>query len=107
MDMCCTAELLFLKEIKWWKPAVENQATDRTYRIGQKKNVIVHKLVCKGTIEEKINEMIESKKELAANELAEVLGVKETRTKELLRALVSDKKLEDNGATKGKRYKKR
>ena len=51
--------------------------------------------------------MIESKKELAANELAEVLGVKETRTKELLRALVSDKKLEDNGATKGKRYKKR
>ena len=42
-----------------------------------------------------------------ANELAEVLGVKETRTKELLRALVSDKKLEDNGATKGKRYKKR
>ena len=42
-----------------------------------------------------------------ANELAEVLGVKETRTKELLRALVSDEKLEDNGATKGKRYKKR
>ena len=42
-----------------------------------------------------------------ANELGEVLGVKETRTKELLRALVSDEKLEDNGATKGKRYKKR
>ena len=42
-----------------------------------------------------------------ANELVEVLGVKETRTKELLRALVSDEKLEDNGATKGKRYKKR
>lgn len=42
-----------------------------------------------------------------ANELAEVLGVKETRTKELLRALVSDEKLEDNGATKGTRYKKR
>ena len=52
---------------RWWNPAVENQATDRTYRIGQKKNVIVHKLVCKGTIEEKIDEMIESKKELAAN----------------------------------------
>ena len=52
---------------RWWNPAVENQATDRTYRIGQKKNVIIHKLVCKGTIEEKIDEMIESKKELAAN----------------------------------------
>lgn len=52
---------------RWWNPAVENQATDRAYRIGQKQNVIVHKLVCKGTIEEKIDEMIESKKELAAN----------------------------------------
>lgn len=52
---------------RWWNPAVENQATDRAYRIGQKKNVMVHKLVCKGTIEEKINDMLESKKELAAN----------------------------------------
>lgn len=52
---------------RWWNPAVENQATDRAYRIGQKKNVMVHKLVCKGTIEEKINELLESKKELAAN----------------------------------------
>ncbi len=52
---------------RWWNPAVENQATDRAYRIGQKNNVMVHKLVCKGTIEEKINAMIESKKELAAN----------------------------------------
>ena len=52
---------------RWWNPAVENQATDRAYRIGEKKNVVVHKLVCKGTIEEKIDEMIESKKELAAN----------------------------------------
>lgn len=52
---------------RWWNPAVENQATDRAYRIGQKNNVIVHKLVCKGTIEEKIDEMIESKKELASN----------------------------------------
>ncbi len=52
---------------RWWNPAVENQATDRAYRIGQKNNVMVHKLVCKGTIEEKIDEMIESKKELAAN----------------------------------------
>lgn len=52
---------------RWWNPAVENQATDRAYRIGQKNNVMVYKLVCKGTIEEKIDQMIESKKELAAN----------------------------------------
>ena len=52
---------------RWWNPAVENQATDRAYRIGQKNNVMVHKLVCKGTIEEKIDEMIASKTELAQN----------------------------------------
>lgn len=52
---------------RWWNPAVENQATDRAFRIGQKKNVMVHKLVCEGTIEEKIDAMINSKKELAEN----------------------------------------
>lgn len=52
---------------RWWNPAVENQATDRAFRIGQEKNVMVHKLVAKGTIEEKIDAMIESKKELAEN----------------------------------------
>ena len=52
---------------RWWNPAVENQATDRAYRIGQKNNVMVHKLVCRGTIEEKIDAMIASKKELAEN----------------------------------------
>lgn len=52
---------------RWWNPAVENQATDRAYRIGQTNNVMVHKLVCKGTIEEKIDEMITSKIELAQN----------------------------------------
>ena len=52
---------------RWWNPAVENQATDRAFRIGQDKNVMVHKLVCEGTIEEKIDQMIESKKELAEN----------------------------------------
>ena len=46
---------------------MENQATDRAYRIGQTKRVMVHKLVCRGTIEEKIDAMIESKKELAEN----------------------------------------
>ena len=52
---------------RWWNPATENQATDRAFRIGQQKNVIVHKLVCEGTIEEKIDAMINSKKELAEN----------------------------------------
>ena len=52
---------------RWWNPAVENQATDRAYRIGQEKNVMVHKLVSKGTIEERIDEIIEGKKELAEN----------------------------------------
>ncbi len=50
---------------RWWNPAVENQATDRAFRIGQKRNVQVHKFVCVGTLEEKIDAMIESKKSLA------------------------------------------
>lgn len=49
----------------WWNPAVENQATDRAFRIGQKKNVMVYRLITQGTFEEKINQMITSKKELA------------------------------------------
>ncbi len=50
---------------RWWNPAVENQATDRAFRIGQKRNVQVHKFICTGTLEEKIDEMIEEKKALA------------------------------------------
>ena len=50
---------------RWWNPAVENQATDRAFRIGQKRNVQVHKFVCVGTLEERIDQMIEQKKELA------------------------------------------
>ncbi len=50
---------------RWWNPAVENQATDRAFRIGQTKNVLVHKFVCKGTVEEKIDQLIESKKQLS------------------------------------------
>jgi SNF2 family DNA or RNA helicase len=50
---------------RWWNPAVENQATDRAFRIGQMKNVQVHKFICAGTLEEKIDEMIERKKEIA------------------------------------------
>ena len=51
---------------RWWNPAVENQATDRAFRIGQKKNVMVHKFICKGTIEEKIDALIDDKRKLAA-----------------------------------------
>ncbi|MEO0706537.1 MAG: DEAD/DEAH box helicase [Cyanobacteria bacterium J06649_5] len=50
---------------RWWNPAVENQATDRAFRIGQTKNVQVHKFVTTGTLEERINDMINSKKALA------------------------------------------
>ncbi len=46
---------------RWWNPAVENQATDRAYRIGQHRNVLVHKLVCRGTVEERIDRLIEGK----------------------------------------------
>ena len=50
---------------RWWNPAVENQATDRAFRIGQKKNVMVHKFLTQGTVEEKIDRMLESKQTLA------------------------------------------
>ncbi|GJM83109.1 hypothetical protein HMSSN139_56050 [Paenibacillus sp. HMSSN-139] len=50
---------------RWWNPAVENQATDRVFRIGQQKNVEVHKLICQGTLEERIDELIERKKSLS------------------------------------------
>lgn len=55
---------------RWWNPAVENQASDRAYRIGQTKEVFVHKLISNGTIEEKIDKLIESKQELANSILA-------------------------------------
>jgi non-specific serine/threonine protein kinase len=54
---------------RWWNPAVENQATDRAFRIGQTKNVLVHKFVCRGTVEEKIDELIESKRKLSTDML--------------------------------------
>ena len=52
---------------RWWNPAVENQATDRTFRIGQTRNVLVHKFVCRGTVEERIDEMIAEKKSLSGD----------------------------------------
>ncbi len=55
---------------RWWNPAVEDQATDRAFRIGQRRNVLVHKFVCRGTVEEKIDAIIAEKRELAS----ELLG---------------------------------
>jgi superfamily II DNA or RNA helicase len=55
---------------RWWNPAVENQATDRAFRIGQTRNVLVHKFVCRGTVEDKIDQLIESKKQLAGDFLS-------------------------------------
>jgi non-specific serine/threonine protein kinase len=52
---------------RWWNPAVENQATDRAYRIGQHRNVLVHKFVCRGTIEERIDDLIRAKGRLVAD----------------------------------------
>jgi non-specific serine/threonine protein kinase len=65
---------------RWWNPAVENQATDRSFRIGQTKNVLVHKFVTSGTIEEKIDELITSKQQLATELLS---GSGEVRLTEL------------------------
>lgn len=50
---------------RWWNPAVENQATDRAYRIGQRKNVMVHRFVCKGTLEERVDAMLADKRALS------------------------------------------
>ncbi|MEM1033149.1 MAG: DEAD/DEAH box helicase [Myxococcota bacterium] len=55
---------------RWWNPAVEDQATDRAFRIGQRRNVMVHKMVCRGTVEERIDEMICDKRKLARDLLA-------------------------------------
>ena len=72
---------------RWWNPAVENQATDRAFRIGQKRNVLVHKFVCRGTLEERIDEMLRSKQEMTD----EILGQKQAD--ELLLTELSNKEL--------------
>ena len=56
---------------RWWNPAVENQATDRVFRIGQRRNVMVHKFTCRGTVEERIQELIAGKTALAEDILGE------------------------------------
>ena len=50
---------------RWWNPAVENQATDRAFRIGQQRNVLVHKFVTRGTVEERIDALIREKQDMA------------------------------------------
>jgi len=65
---------------RWWNPAVENQATDRAYRIGQRRNVLVHKFVCKGTVEERIDALIAAKQHLSDEVLT---GAAEPRLTEL------------------------
>ena len=77
---------------RWWNPAVENQATDRAFRIGQNRNVLVHKFVCKGTIEEKIDALMESKQRLSKDMLeggAEML-LTEMKDDELLKLVALD-----------------
>jgi non-specific serine/threonine protein kinase len=77
---------------RWWNPAVENQATDRAFRIGQTKNVLVHKFVCRGTVEDKIDRMIEEKQQLAGDFLSggADLVLTEMKNDELLRLVALD-----------------
>jgi SNF2 family DNA or RNA helicase len=79
---------------RWWNPAVEAQATDRAFRIGQKRNVLVHKFVCRGTIEERIDALITSKKALADSVLGAEGGAETLLTEmsndELLRFVALD-----------------
>jgi len=77
---------------RWWNPAVENQATDRAFRIGQTRNVLVHKFICRGTVEDKIDQMIESKKQMAGDVLgggAEMM-LTEMKDEELLKLVALD-----------------
>jgi len=77
---------------RWWNPAVENQATDRAFRIGQTSNVLVHKFVCQGTVEDKIDKMIESKKQLAGDFLegGADMQLTELKDEELLNLVALD-----------------
>ncbi|GLC93979.1 hypothetical protein Tamer19_33870 [Cupriavidus sp. TA19] len=71
---------------RWWNPAVENQATDRAFRIGQRRNVLVHKFICRGTIEDRIDQLIDAKQQLVKDVLeggAELL-LTEMSNRELL-----------------------
>ena len=77
---------------RWWNPAVENQATDRAFRIGQKRNVMVHKFTCRGTLEERIHDLITDKSRLAEGVLGEGTEplMTEMNNSELLRFVALD-----------------
>jgi non-specific serine/threonine protein kinase len=77
---------------RWWNPAVEDQATDRAFRIGQIRNVLVHKFVCRGTVEERIDELIASKRGLARDLLegGPDLLLTEMKDEDLLRLVALD-----------------
>ncbi len=77
---------------RWWNPAVENQATDRAFRIGQSRNVLVHKFVCRGTVEDKIDRLIESKQLLVKDVLegGAELQLTELGDRELLNLVALD-----------------
>jgi hypothetical protein len=78
---------------RWWNPAVEDQATDRAFRIGQQRNVFVHKFVCTGTLEERIQQMLERKREVADNLLAAGENwITELSNDDLKRLLTLDRK---------------
>jgi non-specific serine/threonine protein kinase len=79
---------------RWWNPAVENQATDRAFRIGQTNNVLVHKFVCQGTVEEKIDALIEAKKGMSDDLLAggDEINLTEMKDEDLLRMVTLDLK---------------
>lgn len=85
---------------RWWNPAVENQATDRAFRIGQTRTVNVHKMITSGTLEERIDQMIEQKTDLARR----IIGTGESWLTELdserLRDVLSlrETSLEDDSA---------
>ena len=77
---------------RWWNPAVENQATDRAFRIGQSRNVLVHKFVCRGTVEDKVDQLIESKQTLMKDVLegSRELPLTELSDAELLKLVALD-----------------
>jgi non-specific serine/threonine protein kinase len=84
---------------RWWNPAVENQATDRAFRIGQKKNVLVHKFVCRGTVEERIDELIAGKQKLSDEILAQ--GAESALTEMSNEELISMVSLDLSSALEG------
>jgi len=84
---------------RWWNPAVENQATDRAFRIGQKKNVLVHTFVCRGTVEERIDELIADKQNLSEELLSK--GAESALSEMSNEQLVSMVSLDLNSALEG------